>query len=401
MVLVEKGFPRPFFLFLYDFKLSNMKQPFFNLTILLLLLTTISFSQSKEISLKDYSKASISVLNDEIAKMKIELSSIKGQISNAQHVYDQIIKRSDDLMWIERLSDIAWFDKVRLAGPPRWRPKNKNDRFAANPLQFYCYVFVPKNIDLKKKYPLIVLPHSGVHADFSTYYVHIVREMIAQGYIVVSAEYRGSTGYGKETYENIDYGGLENEDVLVSRDYMVENYSFVDENRVGIVGWSHGGMISLMNVLKYPQKYQCAFAGVPVSDLNSRLTSHDQEYMENFTAKYHIGKSLKEDPSEYKRRSPSTYAKDLKKPLMIYTNTNDNDVYVEEVLIMIDSLKHHRKNFEYKVFENSPGGHGFDRIDTKIATDIRFSIYKFLEKYLNPPIKFNSPAEMRKAAYRF
>ncbi|MDZ7777028.1 MAG: prolyl oligopeptidase family serine peptidase [Bacteroidales bacterium] len=54
---------------------------------------------------------------------------------------------------------------------------------------------------------------------------------MAQEYIVVAAEYRGSTGYGKSHYEKIDYGGLEREDVYASRNYMIENYSFVDKNR--------------------------------------------------------------------------------------------------------------------------------------------------------------------------
>lgn len=330
-----------------------------------------------------------------------EIRALRETVNNYRHTYDAITKKVDDLIWYQRLDDVAYIDKVRLTGPPRWRPKTEDDRFAANPLQFYCYVFVPKDVDETKKYPLIVLPHSGIHADFSTVYSYIVREFIAQGYLVVSAEYRGSTGYGKAVYENIDYGGLENEDVLVSRNYMVENYAIVDSSRVGIVGWSHGGMIALMNILKYPDSYNCAFAGVPVSDLENRLASHDENYTRNFTAKYHIGESIKDNPEEYKRRSPSTYAGNLTKPLLIHTNTNDNDVYVEEVLLMIDSLKAHNRVFEYKVFEDFPGGHSFDRIDNGASTEIRFSIYKYLERYLSPPKPFQTHKEMRKAAYRY
>jgi dipeptidyl aminopeptidase/acylaminoacyl peptidase len=330
-----------------------------------------------------------------------EIKSLKRQLDGYRHTNDVIIKKIDDLMWHKMLEDIAYVDKVRLTGPPRWKPLREDDRFAANPLQFYTYVFIPKSVNTLRKYPLIVLPHSGIHADFSTYYAHIVRELIAQEYIVVSAEYRGSTGYGRATYENIDYGGLENEDVLVSRDYMIENYSIVDSKKVGIIGWSHGGMIALMNILRYPQKYNVAFAGVPVSDLANRLESHTPQYTSYFTADYHIGETIEENPEEYKRRSPSTYAKDLIKPLLIHTNTNDNDVYVEEVLLMIDSLKAHNRKFEYKVFQDIAGGHGFDRIDTKESTDIRFDIYKFLEKHLAPPKPFKTPADMRRAAYRF
>ena len=349
-------------------------------------------------SLQAQSADSSSVTQEQLLN---EIRSLRATVNNYRHTYDIITKKVDDLMWHKMLEDITYVDKVRLTGPPRWKPRTEGDRFAANPLQFYCYVFIPKDVDENKKYPLIVLPHSGIHADFSTVYAHIVREFIAQGYIVVSAEYRGSTGYGRRVYENIDYGGLENEDVLASRDYMIENYSIVDSTRVGIVGWSHGGMIAMMNILKYPDSYDVAFAGVPVSDLESRLGSHDESYSRNFTAEYHIGESIEDNPEEYKRRSPTTYAADLRKPLKIYTNTNDDDVYVEEVLLMIDALKAHGKDFEYKVFEGFPGGHSFDRLDSKGATEIRFDVHKYLERYLNPPKPFKTHKDMRKASYRF
>ena len=357
-----------------------------SLILLSITCSVIGFSQSKSNS------------NDSIIE---RLNSVEKMIEDYNHSFDVVNKKVDDLMWYKKTEDIAFLDKVRLTSSPRWRAKHKEDRFAANPLQFYAYLFFPKDIDTTKKYPLIVLPHSGIHSDFSTYYAHIVREFIYQGYIIVSAEYRGSTGYGKDTYENIDYGGLENDDVLQSRNYMLENYPFIDSSRVGIVGWSHGGMISLMNILKFPDSYTCAFAGVPVSDLHYRLFSHGDSYIAYFTPEYHIGETPKDNPMEYKRRSPSFYAQNLKKPLLIHTNTNDNDVYVEEVQIMIDSLKYHKREFDYKIFQDSPGGHGFDRIDTKEATEIRYTIYKYLEKYLLPPRPFNSIKAMRRAAYRF
>ena len=59
------------------------------------------------------------------------------------------------------------------------------------------------------------------------------------------------------------------------------------------------------------------------------------------------------------------------------------------------------RKFEYKVFQDVAGGHGFDRIDSKESTDIRFTIHKFLERYMNPPKPFRNEADMRRAAYRF
>lgn len=356
---------------------------------LIFLLGAICFLSVKPISAQE---------SDSLNK-KIE--SLERTINDYRHRFDVLEKQIDDLMWIRRLEDIAHIDKVRLTSTPRWKAKDPDDRFAGNKLQFYTYVFIPKEIDINKKYPLIVLPHSGIHANFSTYYAHIVREFIAQGYVVVSAEYRGSTGYGKATYQNIDYGGRENDDVLESRNYMIENYSFVDSTRVGVVGWSHGGMIALMQILQHGDKYQCAFAGVPVSDLENRLASHDASYTAYFTAPHHIGETIQENPDEYARRSPTHYAENLNKPLLIYTNTNDNDVYVEEVELMINTLKKYEKEFEYKIFQDASGGHGFDRIDSKEATDIRYNIHKFLERYLNPPKPFQSEKEMRVAAYGF
>ncbi|VBB48159.1 conserved hypothetical protein [uncultured Paludibacter sp.] len=359
-----------------------MKKITFFIWILFLVLPEISFAQKDTTLLK-------------------EIKSLKKQIENNNHTFDQILKNIDDVLWFERVGDVAFIDKVRIASTPRWKPRTPDDRFAKNKLQFYSYVFIPRNINTAKKYPLIVLPHGGVHADFTTYHTHIVREMLAQGYVVIAPEYRGSTGYGQTTYENIDYGGRENDDVLASRDYMVENYNFIDKNKVGVVGWSHGGMIALMQILLHPEAYQCAFAGVPVSDLHNRLASHDKDYTEIYSADYFIGKTPEQNPQEYIRRSPTHYARNLNKPLLIHTNTNDNDVYVEEVKLMIDSLKFYDKKFEYKIFEKSSGGHGFDRIDMKEATDIRFTIYKFLEKYLHPPKPFKSASDMRKAGYRF
>jgi dipeptidyl aminopeptidase/acylaminoacyl peptidase len=288
-----------------------------------------------------------------------------------------------------------------MYGPPKWKEKNPTALGAGNPVKFWSYIFIPKNIDTNKKYPLMVFPHGGVHGDMTTYYTHIIRELMAQGYIVVAAEYRGSTGYGKSHYEKIDYGGRENGDVYASRNYMLENYDFVDPDRVGIMGWSHGGMISLMNIFEHPDDYKVAFAGVPVSDLIARMGYRTQGYRDLYSADYHIGKTAYEDIKEYRRRSPAWQAAKLQTPLLIHTNTNDDDVNSVEVEHLIQALKAEGKKFEYQIYQDMPGGHSFDRLDTKAAKEIRLKIYKFLAKYLNPPAKFNSLSDIQKAGYRF
>jgi len=144
-------------------------------------------------------------------------------------------------------------------------------------------------------------------------------------------------------------------------------------------------MISLMNILKYPEKYACAYAGVPVSDVAYRLSYQESDYMDFFTPSYHVGGSPQEFPEEYERRSPVTYASQLERPLMITTCINDDDVSHTEVERMIDSLKFYNKQFEYKIYPAMPGAHSFERIDSKEASDIRFETFKFIGRYLNPP----------------
>lgn len=331
-----------------------------------------------------------------------DLESLQKNDTNLDQRIDQLSKQLDDLMWYQKVGDIAQIDKLYIYGPPKWKGKNPDAMGAGNPVKFWIYTFIPRGIDINKKYPLIVLPHGGVHADFTTYYTHIIRELVSQGYVVVSADYRGSTGYGKSFYEAIDYGGLEIEDVYASRNYMIENYEFVDKDRVGIVGWSHGGLITLMNIFNHPNDFQCAFAGVPVSDLIARMGYYDQAYRALFEADYSIGQTANENVAEYRRRSPVWNVEKMKStPLLIHTNTSDDDVNVLEVEELIRALKAEDKKFEYEIFQNAPGGHSFDRIDSKTAQEIRVKIYQFLAKYLKPEHPIRNLSDLRKAAYKF
>jgi len=335
-------------------------------------------------------------------ELEEQIDNLNRRIDNMEHTFDILQKKIDDVLWIQKLDDVAWVDKVYIYGPPLWKEESPTAQGAGNPVKFWTYTIIPKNTDPDKKYPLIVLPHGGVHSDFSTYYTHIVRELVAQGYIIVAPEYRGSTGYGRDHYEKIDYGGLEVEDVKASRDYMIEQFGFVDRDRVGIMGWSHGGLITLMNIFDHPDDYQVAFAGVPVSDLIARMGYKTQGYRDLYSADYHIGQTAYENVNEYRRRSPAWNANKMNDtPLLIHTNTNDADVNVLEVEHLIKSLKAANKQFEYEIYQAVPGGHSFDRMDTGEANKIRVKIYKFIGAQLNPPSPIKNVANLKKAAYRF
>lgn len=303
-----------------------------------------------------------------------------------RHRLDRVSRQVDDLMFFMRLGDIADIEWARITGPPLAYQPNPTAQGAGNPFIFYTYIFIPKDLDRSKKQPLIVMPHGGVHSNFGSSTANILRELLVQGYTIVAPEYRGSTGYGRRTYEAIDYGGLEIEDTYAARNHMIENYDFIDDGRVGLVGWSHGGLHALMNLFAHGEEYAAAYAGVPVSDLIARMGYKTQGYRDLYSEEYHIGKTAYEDVEEYRRRSPSWNVDRYDgTPLLIYTTTNDQDVNVLEVERLIQGLQAAGKTgFEFKIFEDMPGGHSFDRLDSKAAKEIREDIWRFLARHLRP-----------------
>jgi dipeptidyl aminopeptidase/acylaminoacyl peptidase len=311
-----------------------------------------------------------------------QLKTLENKLHFAE---ESLAKTVDEGILFRRVEDLAIVDKIRYTGPPPRVMKNPTAQGAGNPVVLHAYTFIPKKPLEKSKRPLILLIHGGVHGNFDSSHLHILRELLTQGYAVLAPEYRGSSGYGKEFWELIDYGGLEVEDVFAGKKWMLENQDNLDPERVGIMGWSHGGLIALMNLFRHPKDYKVGYAGVPVCDLVARMGYKGQGYRELFSAPYHIGKTAEEDVKEYRRRSPAWNADKLITPLLIHTTTNDEDVNVLEVEHLIKSLKAADKKFEHKVYKDAPGGHDFNRIDTKLAKESRAEVYRFLAKYLDPP----------------
>ena len=296
-----------------------------------------------------------------------------------------LARQIDQQMLFRRLEDLALVDVVRYTGPPPRVVKAPNAPGAKNPVIVPAYTLLPRKYLGEKQLPLLVFVHGGVHGNVGTQYVNVLRELLGQGYAIIAPEYRGSSGYGRGFWELIDYGGLEVEDVFAGRQWMLENHANLDAGRVGILGWSHGGMITLLNLFHHPQAFQVGYAGVPVCDLVARMGYKDQGYRELFSANYHIGKPVGEDVDEYRRRSPVSHAEKLQTPLLIHTTTNDEDVHVLEVEHLIKALKAAGKSFEHKVYQDAAGGHAFNRLDTKQARESRAEVYRFLAKYLKPP----------------
>jgi dipeptidyl aminopeptidase/acylaminoacyl peptidase len=127
--------------------------------------------------------------------------------------------------------------------------------YKSNPdgLPISAYIFAPLNKRGPHGHAAMVWVHGGVHGDWGTGMLPFVREAVERGYVVITPDYRGSTGHGKDLYDAIDYGGRELDDVATAADYL-KTLPYVDPDRLGIMGWSHGGFITahlLMRINRY------------------------------------------------------------------------------------------------------------------------------------------------------
>ena len=321
------------------------------------------------------------------------LATFEDFVERQRHEHDVLRRKIDDLMFFMRLSDVAEIQMVTYRShPPRWPDSDGSLAYPTvvheqgDSLTIPAYVFIPHDLDRSGQHPLIVLPHGGVHSNFSSGTANILREMLQQGYTVIAPEYRGSTGFGRAWYRQIDYGDTEVFDSYNARNFALRAYPFLDENRTAVVGWSHGGLHALFNVFRFPDAYAVAYAGVPVSDLVARLGYTGQGYREQYWADYHIGISDRAAIPELRKRSPSWNTEQYQgTPLMITSNTNDDDVDVLEVERLIQALEASGKTgFRYRIYEEAPGRHSFDRGDNELASEQRREMYEFLAQHLHP-----------------
>ena len=94
---------------------------------------------------------------------------LNANVESLSHEFDLLGKKVDDILWYNKTGDVAYIDKVFITGPPLAKEKNPTGQGAGNPVKFWTYIFIPKDADPSKKYPLLVFPHGGVHANFDTY----------------------------------------------------------------------------------------------------------------------------------------------------------------------------------------------------------------------------------------
>ncbi len=262
-----------------------------------------------------------------------------------------------------------------------------------------AYVFQPLQKRGAKGHAALVWVHGGVHGDQTADMFPFIKEAVVdRGYVVIAPDYRGSTGYGEAYYQAIDYGGYEVDDVMSAVEYL-KTLPHVDQDRLGVIGWSHGGYITLFTVFRDVTPFKAAAAIVPVTNLVFRLSYKGPGYQRDFATQKRIGGLPFEKPDIYIQRSPLYSVDKLHTPLLVHVATNDTDVNFVEDQQMVDALRSRKADLaETKIYVNPPpgragGGHTFSRRvnpetlqreDTPEQIDSWNRTWAFLEWQLRP-----------------
>ncbi len=262
-----------------------------------------------------------------------------------------------------------------------------------------AYVFQPLEKRGPKGHPAMVWVHGGVHGNMDEVYWPFIREAVERGYVIICPEYRGSTGYGEEHHRAIDYGGYEVDDVITAYDWMVASLPHVDPDRVGIMGWSHGGYITVLSVTRADHPFQAGAAIVPVTNLVFRLSWKGPSYQRSFSTQARIQGLPFEQRELYKERSPYYAVDDLTTPLLVHVATNDEDVDFEEDGMLVYKLRDmHPDITETRIYIDpepwgSSVGHAFsrrvdpetlERVDSPSQIDSWNRTWAFFDWYLRP-----------------
>ena len=316
---------------------------------------------------------------------RLYVSNRPSDLPKADYQRQISAKRQTDSTYAARSAGLMDFRKVTY-------------RSRADGMAIPAYLFAPLSKRGTGGHAAMVWVHGGVHSDWGTSMFPFVREAVQRGYVVIAPDYRGSTGHGGAHYEAIDYGGKEVDDVISAVDYL-KTLSYVDLNRLGIMGWSHGGFITAHTLFRDEHPFKAGAAIVPVSNLIFRLSYKGPTYQDDFATEEGIQGLPFEKRDEYVKRSPVFHAGNLKVPMLVHVATNDEDVNFVEDQQMVYTLRALKPDLaETRIYVNpapwgSSVGHAFsrrvdpstlERVDSPAQIDSWNRTWTFFEWNLAP-----------------
>lgn len=213
------------------------------------------------------------------------------------------------------------------------------------------YTITPKDFDesdATKKYPVLIYVYGGPgnqqvsnsygYSDY--YWYHMLAE---KGYVIFCFDGRGTGGRGaqfkKQTYR--DLGRMECEDAIEAARWLGQQ-RWVDKDRIGIWGWSFGGYLSTLSLLKGNDVFKMAIAVAPV--MNWRY--YDNIYTERFLG------LPKDNAKGYDDNSPLNFADRLQGNYLLIHGTGDDNVHFQNSAEMVEKLENAGKQFEFRIYPN-------------------------------------------------
>ena len=202
---------------------------------------------------------------------------------------------------------------------------------------FYAAIVRPQKFNRRKRYPVIVdvyggpLPPDSSGVVIASMGAWLLPQWIAdQGFIVVSIDGRGTPGRGHDWERAIfkHLGSVPLADQAAGLRALGRKYRELDLDRVGIFGWSFGGYLSALAVMREPGLFKAAVAGAPPTD----WLDYDTHYTERY-----LGMPAT-DAMPYRDGSLLTWAANLRRPLLLIHGTGDDNVYFRHTLKLVDAL---------------------------------------------------------------
>ncbi len=195
----------------------------------------------------------------------------------------------------------------------------------------WSWIVRPRSARPGEKLPVIVDVYGGPHAQQVTRAPKLLAQWMAdQGYLVVAFDGRGTPRRGRAWERALiaDLGGVNLEDQVTALVALAREVPEMDLRRVGITGWSFGGYLAALAVMKRADLFRAAVAGAPVVDWRDYDTFYTERYL----------KLPQEHAAAYDRSSLLTYAEKLDRPLLIMHGTADDNVYFFHSLKLSDAL---------------------------------------------------------------
>lgn len=250
------------------------------------------------------------------------------------------------------------------------------------------YVTLPHDVSTIKPgvptspLPMVLLVHGGPWARDSWGYDSIHQWLSNRGYAVLSVNFRGSTGFGKN-FINLSHGqwGAKMHDDLMDAVNWAIDEGIAKKEYIAIMGGSYGGYASLVALTMTPDAFACGVDIVGPSNLVTLLRSIPEYWKPIYDS---LVKRIGADPDTpeglafLNNRSPLSHVEQIKKPLLIGQGANDPRVKIAESDQIVEAMKVKHIPVEYVVYPDE--GHGFVKPDNRMSFYAMTEV--FLAKYL-------------------